>query len=717
MLELSSIYEQFLAEIGKLRRENHELKLALRAQRQHYNVSPEQSFFIDLTPLFDSSPQQPSSKILPDYHFSDLVDISLIKEVLDAFYEATGVGYALHDADGNILSFRGWEDICIKFHHRCPATRARCRQSDSYITKHLHESSYIGYKCLNGLMDYAIPILVEGKHMATIFTGQFLHEAPDEEFFRRQAQMYGFDESAYMEALYKVPIIPKKKIRGIINFFAKLGQITGKMGLDKLRQLEKADQAKKRNRERLQLVLDSSNDGFWDWNIHSGKIYLSLRLAEMLGCSPEEIGFDYEQWARMVYPEDLDLIIKEVKDHLDGLEPLFKAEFRIITKKGEIKWILGRGKIVARDQAGQPERMVGTCIDITERKHMEEALRLSEKLLAKAFNASPVIMAITTMNEGRFIKVNPAFYRTLGYTEKEIVDKSICSIGFWDNYADRIYVKQKLERNEPVKDMQTYFRKKNGEKILGLYSAEKIEINNEPCILSVLMDITELKKMELEMARLDRLNLVGEMAASIGHEIRNPMTTVRGYLQLLQQNERYQEERECFDLMIEELDRANSIITEFLSLAKNKTVELELINLNSIINRLMPLLQAEAMSRDQYIKAELTGLPDLYLDEKEIRQLIINLVKNALEAMPAASFVTITTFLRENKVVLAIKDQGSGIDNKLLEKIGTPFLTTKEHGTGLGLAVCYRIANRHDATIDFETSGRGTTFYVNFPLP
>lgn len=718
MLELASINEQYLAEISRLRRENNELKLALRSQRQEFadTTSPEHSILIDIKHLSNYSTKQQISKITTNYHFSDLVDISLLKKVLDAFYEATGIGYTLHDADNNVLSSIGWQDICVKFHHHCAETRARCKQSDSYIAEHLHNGTYIGYKCLNGLMDYAIPILVEGQHMATIFTGQLLHEPPDEEFFRYQAQVFGFDESAYMDALYQVPIIPKEKIGAIINFFGNLAQIIAKIGLDKLRQLEKADLAKKRNRERLALVLESSNDGFWDWNISSGKIYLSLRLAEMLGYSPDEIDSNCEQWAKIIHPEDLDALIKEIKDHLNGQTPIYKSEFRVITKTGSIKWILGRGKIVAKNQAEQPERMVGTCIDITERKRIEEALRLSEKLLSKAFNASPVIMAITTLDEGRFIKVNSAFCRTLGYDEKEIISKTTFSIAFWDDYVDRIIIKQKLEQNEPVKDMQTYFRKKNGEKVLGLYSAEKIEINNEPCILSVFTDITEQKKMEVEMARLDRLNVVGEMAASIGHEIRNPMTTVRGFLQLLQQNNNYQLDREHFDLMIEEIDRANSIITEFLSLAKNKTVELELTNLNSIINKLMPLLQAEAMSRDQYIKAELTELPDLYLDKKEIRQLILNLVKNGLEAMPSAGFVTIATFICNSSVVLAIKDQGSGIDINLLEKIGTPFLTTKEQGTGLGLAVCYRIANRHNAAIDFKTSSKGTTFYVNFPL-
>jgi signal transduction histidine kinase len=222
--------------------------------------------------------------------------------------------------------------------------------------------------------------------------------------------------------------------------------------------------------------------------------------------------------------------------------------------------------------------------------------------------------------------------------------------------------------------------------------------------------------MEVEMTRLDRLNIVGQMAASIGHEIRNPMTTVRGYLQLLRENESYSRELEYFDLMIEELDRANSIITEFLSLAKNKIVELKLTNLNAIIGKLLPLVQAKAMSRDQHIKLDLDDVPDLLLDIKEIRQLVINLVNNGMESMQLSGVVLIRTYVDKDKVVLAIKDSGHGINRELLDKLGTPFLTTKEQGTGLGLAVCYRIAARHNAKIDIETGSNGTTFYIRFPI-
>lgn len=234
---------------------------------------------------------------------------------------------------------------------------------------------------------------------------------------------------------------------------------------------------------------------------------------------------------------------------------------------------------------------------------------------------------------------------------------------------------------------------------------------------TVITDISERKRYEKELARLDRLNLIGEMAAGIGHEVRNPMTTVRGFLQLYRKKDSFIQYKEIFDLMIDELDRANSIITEFLSLAKNKMVNLTLQDLNAILTNLSPLIQADAIQYDKYINLQLEEIPELPLDEKEIRQLILNLVRNGLEAMSSGGNLAIRTYIEGQKMVLSVQDQGKGIEPDILEKIGTPFFTTKDSGTGLGLAVCYGIAARHNAVINIKTSPKGTTFLVMFNIP
>jgi signal transduction histidine kinase len=218
------------------------------------------------------------------------------------------------------------------------------------------------------------------------------------------------------------------------------------------------------------------------------------------------------------------------------------------------------------------------------------------------------------------------------------------------------------------------------------------------------------------MARLDQLNIVGQMAAGIGHEIRNPMTAIRGFLQILERKPECQKYKEYFQLMIDELDRANSIITEFLSLAKIKPSKLKKQNLNRIIEALNPLITADVMNTSNDIVFELRDVPDYSINEKEIRQLILNLVRNGVEAMSASGTLTVETCATDNEIVLSVKDEGKGIEPEVLDKIGNPFFTTKDQGTGLGLATCYSIAARHNAAITIETGTSGTTFFVRFKL-
>ncbi len=268
--------------------------------------------------------------------------------------------------------------------------------------------------------------------------------------------------------------------------------------------------------------------------------------------------------------------------------------------------------------------------------------------------------------------------------------------------------KSKLQ-NFPVN-----YRAKSGAIINMLCSTDLIKLGVEECRLMILKDITKDKQLEAELHRLDRLNTVGEMAAAIGHEVRNPMTTVRGYLQMMLKKE-YATYREQLTTMIEELDRANTIISDFLSLAKNKTAEMKKDNLNAVISALVPLLQAEALHTGHQLTINAGNVPDFVMDAKEIRQLLLNLTRNAFEAMKPGCELTITTSFANGKVVLSVRDRGKGIPQSVLDKLGTPFLTTKDNGTGLGLAVCYRIIERHGAKIDVETSPAGTTFIISFP--
>lgn len=217
-----------------------------------------------------------------------------------------------------------------------------------------------------------------------------------------------------------------------------------------------------------------------------------------------------------------------------------------------------------------------------------------------------------------------------------------------------------------------------------------------------------------QVTKFDRMNIVGKMAASIAHEVRNPMTTVRGFLQLLGEKEADKELKQIFDLMISELDGANEVITEFLTLAKTKPSELSWQNLDIILTDLYPRLEADALSQNKKVEMNMESVPKLPLNAKEISQLVLNLCRNGLEAMEEGGCLRVQIYFENDEVVLSIEDEGCGVPLENIDKLGMPFFTTKEEGSGLGLATCYNIAANHNARIDVDTCGRGTTFYVRF---
>ncbi len=351
-----------------------------------------------------------------------------------------------------------------------------------------------------------------------------------------------------------------------------------------------------------------------------------------------------------------------------------------------------------------------------ERKRAEEALRLSEEHFAKAFNSSPTLMAISAAADGRLLSVNDRFLHFTGYSREEVVGRKTSELTIWASPDEPNEIRQTVLQQGSVHNLEVGFRSKCGEERVGLLSAELVYLSDQQCILTVVNDITERKQIEKEIDHLAQLNIIGEMAAGIGHEIRNPMTTVRGFLQMLGARKDCLQFKEYFELMIDELDRANSIITEYLSLAKNRTVDLKVQNLNLIVDALLPLIQSDALVSGKGVRVELDHIPDLLLDKKELHQLILKLVRNGLEATPPGGNVTIKTYKDDDDVVLSVQDQGKGIAPDLLGKIGTPFFTTKEQGPGLGLAICYSIASRHKATIKIATASTGTTVYVRFRL-
>lgn len=417
----------------------------------------------------------------------------------------------------------------------------------------------------------------------------------------------------------------------------------------------------------------------------------------------------------------------------EGYRKVFEQGFvtdyplTIRNKAGRLTEVLYNASVY-RDVQGNVLGVFAAARDVTSQKKAEAKIaeqRAREKKLNQVLRASEERYRdiVETASEGiwvidkydRIDFANKKMAEMLACTTTEIIGKYLHE--FIENqYTAEMYNGSNLGRQVIPNKYEFKLRRKNGKELWVILSTNpRFDLNGEYSgSLAMVTDITERKQFEKEMARLDRLNVVGEMAAGIGHEVRNPMTSVRGFIQLLANKESDPDKLEYYDIMIGELDRANSIITEFLSLAKDRAVKLTPFLLNNIVNSLYPLLSSDAMKQDKHIMLKKGDISTIFLDEKEIRQLIINLVRNGLEAMPPGGVLTIGTYEEKDEVVLFVEDEGTGIKPEVYDKLGTPFVTTKDEGTGLGLSICYSIANKHNAKIVVKTGSTGTTFYVRF---
>lgn len=172
-----------------------------------------------------------------DISFKDIVDTDKLQRMMDKLYKATKIPIGILDIAGNILVATGWQDICTKFHRVNPITKKRCIESDNFFHARILEDRYVQYKCKNGLWDIAIPILVEGNHIASLYVGQFFYEdeKPDIEFFKKQAIEAGFDEEEYLKALKKIRVFSREGIIDIMDFYADFASFVSELAYANLK--------------------------------------------------------------------------------------------------------------------------------------------------------------------------------------------------------------------------------------------------------------------------------------------------------------------------------------------------------------------------------------------------------------------------------------------------------------------------------------------------
>ncbi|MBP2239717.1 two-component system sporulation sensor kinase B [Cytobacillus eiseniae] len=240
--------------------------------------------------------------------------------------------------------------------------------------------------------------------------------------------------------------------------------------------------------------------------------------------------------------------------------------------------------------------------------------------------------------------------------------------------------------------------------------------------LFIIIYLIEMNRLQLllreQLQNADKLNAVSQLAASVAHEIRNPMTTIRGFLQILKEEENLSEKQETFiSISLEEIDRTQNIIGDFLSLARPNNNDCAMIHLTKTIEEVKNFMQAYAAICNVHIFTEIEKELFIKGNINECKQLFINLIKNGIEAMPTGGTIEIYSYKTDHNVIIEINDNGVGLSPHQLKKLGQPYYSTKTKGTGLGLMICFDIIKRMNGEYQISSEENiGTSFKMHFPL-
>jgi PAS domain S-box-containing protein len=549
--------------------------------------------------------------------FAEMVDIGELKGLFESYTAITGIVTAILELDGTILIATGWQDICTCFHRVNDATAGRCRESDTILARGLRKGeSYNIYKCKNGLVDVAVPIIIHGEHVANFFTGQFFTEEPDREYFIRQAEEFGFEKNSYLEALQRVPIFAEDTIKAMMEFFTRLAQLIGVMGLAR-EELLLSNEKLLQNRNMLTHIINSIPQSIFWKDLNSVYLGCNQVFAREAGLdSPEDIidknDFDLP-WSREE-SESYRSDDREVMDKARSKNHIIETQRQA---NGRVAWI-DTTKIPLSDASGSIIGLLGVYEDITERKRAEE-----EKL---------------------------AFEKQLLQTQK-LESLGVLAGGIAHDFNNILMA------------------------IIGNADLALMRINKESPVVNNLQQI--------EVAAAKAADLAKQMLAYSG---------------------------------------------------KGKFI-IDNIDLNRLLEDMLNMLQI-SISKKAVLRLNLhEHLPTVEADVTQMRQIVMNLVINASEAIGDKSgVIAITTgcmdcdsnylkhvWLNDNiteglYVYLEIADTGCGMDKETISKLFDPFFTTKFTGRGLGLAAVLGIIRGHKGAIKvYSEPKKGTTFKILLP--
>lgn len=362
------------------------------------------------------------------------VDFEKANALLEGFSQSTGFVTAILDLDGNILSQSGWREICTDFHRINPETASNCIVSDTTLGNKMRiEEQYHFYKCLNGLIDVVVPIVIKGEHIANLFSGQFFFEEPDIKFFKKQANAYGLEERNYIKAVEKVPVVSKEKVETTMSFLLTIVQTIIEMTADKMEQIEinealrKSDEAFRESQtqldQNLKDLLESqriAHLGTWRLDLETNKVVWSEELYKMYGFDPTIPVPPYNEHMKLFTQESWNRLSKSLEfTKISGIP--YELELEMVTKDGSNGWMWVRGE-AEKDLEGNINSILGVAQDISKIKKTEYEIKQSEEKFQLLFDKAPLGYQSLDF-DGNFINVNQQWLDIMGYSKEEVIGK------------------------------------------------------------------------------------------------------------------------------------------------------------------------------------------------------------------------------------------------------------------------------------------------------
>ena len=460
------------------------------------------------------------------------------------------------------------------------------------------------------------------------------------------------------------------------------------------------------------------------WQPDSGQvIYESPACQELLGRDATKLSPE-ERLSVYVHPEDRDSYLARLKA---GGGAVDNVEMELRRADGSTFWAAVSARVAEHQEQ---QVVVSSIVDLSERREMELALREREELVRRVLNACPLPVTMNRIDDGVIIYESPAAGALLGYDRSQ---EGTSVVGRWADPEDRKAYLKLLEANGgAVNGLEIRYRKADGQEFPCAMSARMIEYRGEPVIVSNLVDLTERKAAEAELARQremlyqsEKLSALGELLAGVSHELNNPLSVLVGQALLLKETSADADLVERASRIGDAANRCARIVKSFLAMARQDPLESRSVDLAEVIEEALDVTAYFLRSSDIEASLRLAeDLPTVTADPGQLRQVLTNLIVNAQHALQETEGerklrVTAAYDRATARVVVKVKDNGPGVPKELRNRIFDPLFTTKEvgTGTGMGLAICHRVVESHGGTLTLETEpGPGAVFVLRLPV-